>query len=184
MLFILDEFAALGHFQLIEEASAYMAGYGIKLVPVDQNIGQIKKHYGQNWETFLANAGAIVAWSLNDQETEEYIAKRLGRFLAVERSISSSQNYGTKGIMGSGSEQGSSTGESQSIKDWPVRWPNEIHTQAARWTGRAFVVPADTDSFTVLRQDYKDRRRFDSGLYDSPESIMEWEHAELGRKQR
>lgn len=55
-LFLLDEFNALGHFQVIEDAAGYMAGYGIKLVPVIQNIGQVKK---PSWS--FTQAGAVRA---------------------------------------------------------------------------------------------------------------------------
>lgn len=69
-LFMLDEFPALGRIKAIEEAAGYMAGYGIKLVPIIQNIGQLQDSYAKNWETFLGNAGAIIAFGLNDHGSE------------------------------------------------------------------------------------------------------------------
>jgi type IV secretion system protein VirD4 len=41
-LFLIDEFFSLGKMSEIEESAAFMAGYGIKLVPVIQNIGRSK----------------------------------------------------------------------------------------------------------------------------------------------
>ncbi|MBD3814985.1 MAG: type IV secretory system conjugative DNA transfer family protein, partial [Halothiobacillus sp.] len=90
-LFLLDEFHSLGNIKVIEDSAAYMAGYGIKLVPIIQNIGQIKELYRANWETFLGNAGAIIAWGLNDLETEKYISDRLGTVMVWEVS----ESYGT-----------------------------------------------------------------------------------------
>ena len=173
-LFILDEFAALGHFKLIEDAAAYMAGYGIKLVPIIQNIGQIKKHYGQNWETFLANAGAILSWSTNDHETEEYISKRCGQIIVTEDGRSYSENFKKTGLFQTEKLEGYSSSRSRSQHERPVRRPSEIHYQAARHTGRAFVIPADTRPFTIERLSYFDQKRF-RGLYDSPEAIAGWE---------
>lgn len=175
-LFFLDEFgSALGHFQLIEEAAGHMAGYGIKLVPIIQNIGQVQKLYAKNWETFLGNAGAIIAWGLNDKETETYLADRLGHVMVAEASQGSSSSWSAGGLQGGTS---SNIGRQQR----PVRFPNEIHEQGARESMRAFIVPADGRAFTVLRQNYDD---VDAGaaIFDSPDFITEWE-ATHGRKFR
>jgi len=167
-LFFLDEFgSALGHFQLIEEAAGHMAGYGIKLVPIIQNIGQVQQLYAKNWETFLGNAGAIVAWGLNDKETEVYLADRLGHVMIDEASQGSSSGWSGGGMQG-----GASTNISRQQR--PVRFPNEIHEQGARENMRAFVIPADGKAFTVLRQNYDDVDA-QSAIFDSPDFITKWE---------
>lgn len=172
-LFVLDEFAALGHFPIIEEAAAYMAGYGIKLVPVIQNLGQIRKHYGENWETFLGNSGAIIGWALNDKETESYLSDRLGSVMVWREGVNRSRSGKVVAL----DPSQKSAGQSYSLQEQKVRWPSEIHEQGSRTTGRAFIIPADTSGFTIKRQDYfKDP----APLFDSLESINEWErlHAE------
>jgi type IV secretion system protein VirD4 len=78
VLFILEEFAALGHMRALEQAIAYMAGFGVKLWVVLQDITQLKRHYQDGWETFLGNAGVIQAFSVSDLTTSEYLSKRLG----------------------------------------------------------------------------------------------------------
>ena len=89
-LCLLDEFPALGRFKAIEESAGYMAGYGLKLVPIIQNIGQVKTLYDKNWETFLGNAGAIIAFGLNDKDSANNTHQRpprpgdRQRILAVE----------------------------------------------------------------------------------------------------
>lgn len=45
VLFVLDEFPALGHMQAIETAAGLMAGFGVKLWTIIQNVGQLKQHY-------------------------------------------------------------------------------------------------------------------------------------------
>ena len=168
-LFLLDEFYALGHFPLIEEAAAYMAGYGIKLVPIIQNIGQVKKLYGKNWETFLGNSGAIIAWGLNDYESEKYISDRLGTHLVWENSFGESRNRGSGDFISSQKTQS----ENQSLQERAIRWPSEIHHQGARGTMRAFVLSADGMPFTIQRREYmEDDTR---GLFDSPDFIRKWE---------
>lgn len=168
-LFLLDEFYALGHMPLIEELAAYMAGYGIKLVPVVQNLGQIKKIYKQNWETFLGNAGVIIGWSMNDHESEKYFSDRLGYTRQWE------QSFGESGDKNSWSffRFNRSQSANYSLRDRPVRWANEIHAQGARRAMRAFVISADGNPFTIERHDYMEFNGH--GLFDSPDHIRKWE---------
>ena len=44
VLFVLDEFPVLGYMQSIETAAGLMAGFGVKLWPIIQNVGQLKQH--------------------------------------------------------------------------------------------------------------------------------------------
>jgi len=168
-LCILDEFATLGRFKIIEESAGYMAGYGLKLVPIIQNIGQVKELYRSNWETFLGNAGAIIAFSLNDQDSVEYISKRLGRVWTSEASRTLSMGHNAQAT-----GHGASWSESYSTArhERPVRFPNDIHAEGARETMRAFVIPASGRGFTIRRTPYTD---FPAGMFDSPDFITEWE---------
>ena len=78
VLFVLEEFAALGYMRPIERAAGYMAGFGVKLWPILQDLQQLKTHYPNSWQTFLGNAGMLQVFGLNDGTTEEFISKRLG----------------------------------------------------------------------------------------------------------
>ncbi|MBV1711591.1 MAG: type IV secretory system conjugative DNA transfer family protein [Desulfomicrobium sp.] len=168
-LFLLDEFYALGHLKLIEDAAAYMAGYGIKLLPVIQNIGQVKKLYDKNWETFLGNAGGIIAFGLNDLETEKYISDRMGPVMAWETSYSESRSRHPDDI----SASNVSKSESLAMRERAIRWPSEVHTQGARQQMRAFIIPADGPPFMVERTDYMVRAG--EGVFESEELIRAWE---------
>lgn len=168
-LCLLDEFPTLGRFKAIEESAGYMAGYGLKLVPIIQNIGQVKALYAQNWETFLGNAGAIIAFGLNDGESEQYIADRLGRIMVEE--VSRTLSKGSSGGM-IGGQTNVSEGWSIARHERPVRFPNEIHEQGAREMMRAFVIPASGKGFTIRRRSYMD---FSPDMYDAPAFISEWE---------
>ncbi|MEP2731317.1 MAG: type IV secretory system conjugative DNA transfer family protein [Ascidiaceihabitans sp.] len=168
-LFILDEFYSLGHMQLIEDAAAYMAGYGIKLVPVIQNIGQVQKLYEKNWETFLGNAGAIIAWGLNDLESEKYISDRMGNVLTWEVS----ESLGTSRKPMQFEVESISKNKSAALHERPVRRPNEVHEDGSRETLRAFIIPASTKPFMVSRVDYMNSNG--TGLFDAPDSIEQWE---------
>jgi type IV secretory pathway TraG/TraD family ATPase VirD4 len=78
-LFLLDEFYALGRLQQLAKAAGLLAGFGIKLWPIIQNLGQVQELYPQNWETFMGNAGIWQAFAMNDQTTARYLSERLGK---------------------------------------------------------------------------------------------------------
>jgi type IV secretion system protein VirD4 len=61
VLYLLDEFAALGHLAPVERAMGLMAGYGVQLWPILQDVHQLRATYGQRAGTFLSNAGVLQA---------------------------------------------------------------------------------------------------------------------------
>ena len=79
VLFVLDEFPVLGHMQPIETAAGLMAGYGVKLWTIVQNLGQLKQHYDKSWETFFANAGVVTGFGVIDQESQRALSAKLGK---------------------------------------------------------------------------------------------------------
>lgn len=81
VLAILEEFHVLGHMQQLETAAALVAGFGMKLLIVLQDLTQLKRHYKDGWETFLGNAGMMIFFGNNDLTTLEYINKRCGHVL-------------------------------------------------------------------------------------------------------
>lgn len=168
-LCLLDEFPTLGRFKIIEESAGYMAGYGLKLVPIIQNIGQVQTLYQRNWETFLGNAGAIIAFGLNDHESERYVADRLGKIWTMESTRSSNTGASSQ-FMGGGTS--ASVSSSTARHERPVRFANDIHTEGARETMRGFVIPASGSGFTIRRVPYTG---FPSGWFDSPDFITAWE---------
>jgi type IV secretion system protein VirD4 len=56
-----------------------MAGFGVKLWVVLQDLSQLENAYAQTWETFVGNAGVLTAWGNSDNKTLEYLSKRLGQ---------------------------------------------------------------------------------------------------------
>jgi type IV secretion system protein VirD4 len=78
VLFCLDEFAVLGHMQPIERAAGQIAGFGVKLWPVIQDITQLQRDYQKAWETFMGNSGLLTFFGNTDLTTLEHISKRLG----------------------------------------------------------------------------------------------------------
>ncbi len=79
VLFLLDEFAALGRLQPVERAMGLMAGYGLQLWPILQDIHQLRSLYGKSAGTFLSNAGVLQAFGVNDYDTADMLSKTMGR---------------------------------------------------------------------------------------------------------
>ena len=79
ILFLLDEFAALGRLEAVERAMGLMAGYGLQLWPILQDLSQLRALYGPRANTFVANAGVLQCFGVNDLETAEWLSRLLGR---------------------------------------------------------------------------------------------------------
>ena len=79
VLFLLDEFAALGRLEPVERAMGLMAGYGIQLWPILQDLSQLKAIYGQRAGTFIANAGVQQVFGVNDFETAQWLSRMIGK---------------------------------------------------------------------------------------------------------
>ena len=80
VLFLLDEFAALGRLEALERAFGLMAGYGIQLWPILQDLHQLKSTYGQSAGTFLSNAGLVQVFNVSDLETARWVSSSLGSY--------------------------------------------------------------------------------------------------------
>jgi type IV secretion system protein VirD4 len=79
VLFMLDEFFALGRLEIISTVWALVRGYGIQMMPVLQGLTQLKKLEPDLWETFIGMAGAVLNFApTNDFETAEWLSRRAG----------------------------------------------------------------------------------------------------------
>lgn len=72
-LLLIDEFAALGKVEVIQESIAFIPGYDLRLLLIFQNIGQIIKHYGENGMRSLLGSidGQIIFASRLQKDAEE-----------------------------------------------------------------------------------------------------------------
>ena len=88
VLYLLDEFAALGHLAPVERAMGLMAGYGVQLWPVLQDIHQLRAAYGQRAGTFLSNAGVLQVFGVNDHDSARLVSDLLGQETIVFQTMS------------------------------------------------------------------------------------------------
>lgn len=93
LLLLLDEFPQLGKLPIIEEALAFMAGYGIQAVLITQDYAQIQKAYTRE-EGIMGNCHIKVAYAPNKQETADLLSKMTGDTTVLKKSVSSSADPG------------------------------------------------------------------------------------------
>lgn len=120
ILYLLDEFAALGHLAPVERAMGLMAGYGVQLWPILQDVHQLRATYGQRAGTFLSNAGVLQVFGVNDHDSARLVSDLLGQETVVFQTMGRALDSEKSGI--SYSEQHSAR---------PLLTPDEVRNLPA-----------------------------------------------------
>jgi len=55
-----------------------MAGYGMQLWPILQDMHQLKAIYGERAGTFMSNAGVVQTFGVNDHVTADMLSRTIG----------------------------------------------------------------------------------------------------------
>jgi type IV secretion system protein VirD4 len=155
VLFLLDEFAVLEHLSSIEKAAGQIAGFGVKLWPILQDLTQLKI-YKERWETFLGNAALIQAFGNNDLTTLEHLSKRLGKSTIMQAStaeISVSQSAG------------GFSGESTQLHTVELMTSDEIARHFSRQSGAQLLLWPGADPIAIDRVRYYEDLFFE-GKFD------------------
>jgi type IV secretion system protein VirD4 len=125
VLYLLDEFAALGHLAPVERAMGLMAGYGVQLWPILQDIHQLRANYGQSAGTFLSNAGVLQVFGVNDHDSARLVSDLLGQETRVFETTSRDPNQG---------------------------WASDRLTFSEQHTGRALLTPDEVRNMAQSKQ--------------------------------
>ncbi len=89
VLVLLDEFARLGHATVIAQGFSYVAGYGLRLLPVLQSPAQLRAEYGADLaEEIMANCGVEIAFAPKELKVAQDLSERLGTWTYAGRSKS------------------------------------------------------------------------------------------------
>jgi len=115
-LFVLDEFrATVGKLPIVLDVWALVREYGMQLMPVVQSLVQLKALFGDEWETFVGQAGAVATIGpAGDDFTAGWMSKRCGNTTVLQRgfNIGDGVNSGDGANSGTGfSPGGSSTNQ-------------------------------------------------------------------------
>ena len=98
VLFLLDEFAALGRLDPVERAMGLMAGYGVQLWPICQDIHQLRTLYRERAGTFFSNAGALQIFGVNDHDSAKLVSDLLGQETVMFETMSRALDADETGI--------------------------------------------------------------------------------------
>ena len=94
VLFLLDEFGTIGKLSCIERAFGLLRGRGVCVFAFLQDLNQLKRDYGEAWQSFIGNSTAVISFGSMDEFTCEYISKMTGtktvKYTTTTTSVSSS----------------------------------------------------------------------------------------------
>lgn len=109
VLFLLDEMPALGRLTMVEQAFGLMAGFGIQLWGIVQDVSQLKGIYGDGWETFIGNSGMIQYFGSRDRMTADYFSALCGVTTVWNFSSAIARAFGTSSGKGGVTSNSSTT---------------------------------------------------------------------------
>lgn len=69
-------------------AMGLMAGYGVQLWPILQDVHQLRALYGQRAGTFLSNAGVLQVFGVNNQDSAKLVSDLAGQETVVFETMS------------------------------------------------------------------------------------------------
>jgi type IV secretion system protein VirD4 len=94
----LNEFFAMGQVPAIQSAIGLVAGCSIQLVIVVQDLNQLKTLYGDAWQSFFAQAGAVIlVGGVTDDFSAEIFARRSGEMTIRQPNAGINLNPGGAG---------------------------------------------------------------------------------------
>lgn len=89
VLVLLDEFARLGNASVIARGFSYVAGYGLRLLPVLQSPSQLRAEYGPDVaDEIMTNCGIEIIFTPKELKVAQEVSDRLGYrdFKAISKS--------------------------------------------------------------------------------------------------
>jgi type IV secretion system protein VirD4 len=156
LLMVLDEFPVLGYMRTLEAAAGQIAGFGVKLWTIIQDITQLKRLYRDSWETFVANSGVITAFANADGSTLQYLSGQLGKItmdLVKDSGASAAQL-----------RAGANLTQKQ-VREDPLLAPHELALAFERDKLRILVLAAGLPPLALQRARYDKDPNF-QGKYD------------------
>lgn len=159
VLLLLDEFPALGPMPPLERAVSLARGYGVTCWLLAQDLAQLKSLYPVAWPTFVANAGIVQTFGINDVDTASYISSMLGTTTVAAGSRARSHRL-DGGVLGAGAEVREVLSETDRARAL-------LSSDEVRRLGRqmAILLSPGADPVRVSRLDYRRDAAF-RGMYD------------------
>lgn len=145
VLVIMDEFPIIGHLESVEKAAGLIAGFGVRLWPIIQDLSQLKRHYKESWETFMGNAGLLQVFGNADLTTLKYVSERLGQAAVTNVSQGErSQGQAASGFSGMSYSQGTT----------PLMTAEEVGRFFSRQSGAQLLLWSGSNPIAADRVEY------------------------------
>jgi type IV secretion system protein VirD4 len=81
VLVLLDEFARLGHAAVIAKGFSYVAGFGLRLLPVLQSPSQLRAEYGHDVaDEIITNCAVEIVFTPKELKVAQDLSERLGYY--------------------------------------------------------------------------------------------------------
>jgi type IV secretion system protein VirD4 len=127
VLFILDEIPALGRLTMVEQAYGLMAGFGIQLWGIAQDLCQLRRVYGEDYESFIGNSGAVAYFGSPDKTSAEYFSSMCGVTTVWNFSTAVARAFGSSSGSGGGSSNSSTTyTDNRAASQRNLAYPDEL----------------------------------------------------------
>jgi type IV secretion system protein VirD4 len=87
-LLLMDEFTSIGRVDIIATAVAYMAGYGLRLLPIVQSMAQLDATYGKELaRTLITNHALQIVYAPREQQDANDYSEMLGYTTVRRQSV-------------------------------------------------------------------------------------------------
>ncbi len=162
VLFLLDEFPALGYMPPLERAISLARGYGGTCWLLAQDLSQLRALYPVTWSSFIANAGVVQAFGTNDVETATYLSDMLGTTTVRVASHTRSERTGAAGLFRGGDARAT---WSEAERARPLLSPDEVRREDP--ATQLLLMPG-TDPLRTARADYRRDAEFRGRFAHNP----------------
>ncbi len=97
VLMLMDEFTAMGKVGILAESIAYVAGYGLRLLPIVQSTSQLVERYGQHQsENFIENHAVRIVFAPESIKIAKELSETLGYETVKSTNISKQKGLRAK----------------------------------------------------------------------------------------
>ncbi len=165
--FVLDEAAALGHMQQLDDAVDKYAGYGVRLQFYYQSLGQLKKCWpSDQGQTLLSNTTKIF-FGTNDIQTAQFVSQSLGNETIIVDSGGTNEGTSRQHSTSTGGSYSTSTSTSHSrgsSSNWQQQTrellkPDELLNLSPRTA--IILTPGVRPIWTSLLRYYEEKNLFE-----------------------
>lgn len=162
---LMDEFANIAEIPDFGRYLSTMRSYEISCTIVIQALAQLKDKYDKRWEEIIADCDTFIFLGATDNESCEYVSKKLGDATVRVRNLSYSKKSGTS--------------SSYSPKKRPLLTPQEVGNINNNGQDKCIVMIRDIDPFLADKVSFLDHPNFGITGNASRDNILSQEEVKV-----